>query len=132
MAKIGRFLGFHHPSGEKHIQASGAWVSCAGQDNTDAQCIVGDVPNIFDGQPNDHIGVLLASHRCCFISYIQLSPNQVRMMTFISGAKVLDPMWLGRVKVEASLLPTILDTYSSGYLNASFLDGSVTCVYVTL
>ena len=27
----GRGLGFHHPSGEIHIQDSGAWVSCPGE-----------------------------------------------------------------------------------------------------
>lgn len=26
----GRFLGFHHPSGEVHIQESNAWVACPG------------------------------------------------------------------------------------------------------
>ena len=26
----GRFLGFHHPSGEVHIQDSGAWDACPG------------------------------------------------------------------------------------------------------
>lgn len=26
----GRFLGYHHPSGEIHIQDSGTWVSCPG------------------------------------------------------------------------------------------------------
>ena len=27
----GRFLGFHHPSGEVHIQDSGAWDACPGE-----------------------------------------------------------------------------------------------------
>ncbi|KAI0326028.1 lipase [Cubamyces sp. BRFM 1775] len=52
----GRFLGFHHPSGEIHIQDSGAWLSCPGQDNTSDQCIVGDVPNIFEGDTSFHDG----------------------------------------------------------------------------
>ncbi|KAI0353777.1 lipase [Trametes cingulata] len=52
----GRFLGYHHPSGEVHIQDSGAWVSCPGHDNTSDQCIVGDVPNIFEGDESDHDG----------------------------------------------------------------------------
>ncbi|KAJ7623664.1 lipase [Roridomyces roridus] len=52
----GRFLGFHHPTGEIHIQDSGAWESCPGQDNDDDRCIVGDVPNIFDGDVSDHDG----------------------------------------------------------------------------
>lgn len=26
----GRFLGYHHPSGELHILDSGSWVSCPG------------------------------------------------------------------------------------------------------
>ncbi|EJF64333.1 lipase [Dichomitus squalens] len=52
----GRFLGFHHPSGEIHIQDSGAWLACPGQDNTDSECIVGDVSSIFDGDESDHDG----------------------------------------------------------------------------
>ncbi|RDB18455.1 Lipase [Hypsizygus marmoreus] len=52
----GRFLGYHHPSGEVHIQESGTWVSCPGQDNTSGQCIVGHVPNIFEGSIGDHDG----------------------------------------------------------------------------
>ncbi len=52
----GRFLGFHHPAGEIHIQDSGAWLACPGQDNTDSQCIVGDVANVFDGDESDHDG----------------------------------------------------------------------------
>ncbi|KAI0648795.1 lipase [Trametes meyenii] len=52
----GRFLGYHHPSGEIHIQDSGHWVACPGQDNTSDQCIVGDVPTIFQGNPANHNG----------------------------------------------------------------------------
>ncbi|EJF57711.1 lipase [Dichomitus squalens LYAD-421 SS1] len=52
----GRFLGYHHPSGEIHIQDSGEWLACPGQDNTDVRCIVGDVPNIFEGDESDHDG----------------------------------------------------------------------------
>lgn len=29
----GKFLGFHHPSGEVHIQDSGAWLACPGAYN---------------------------------------------------------------------------------------------------
>jgi len=52
----GRFLGFHHFSGEVHIQDSGAYDACPGQDNTSDLCIVGDVPNIFDGSTSYHDG----------------------------------------------------------------------------
>ncbi|KAF8651855.1 hypothetical protein AX16_004629 [Volvariella volvacea WC 439] len=52
----GRFLGYHHPSGEVHIEESGTWASCPGQDNTSTLCTVGDVPNIFDGNTSDHDG----------------------------------------------------------------------------
>ncbi|KAF9478910.1 lipase class 3 family protein [Pholiota conissans] len=52
----GRFLGYHHPSGEVHIMDNNQWVSCPGQDNTSTECIVGDVPNIFDGDTSDHDG----------------------------------------------------------------------------
>jgi hypothetical protein len=30
----GRFLGFHHPSGEIHIREDNTWVSCPSEDNT--------------------------------------------------------------------------------------------------
>lgn len=70
-------MGYHHPSGEVHIMANGQWVSCpgkhsipvlregerltgqtitVGQDNTSTECIVGDVPNIFDGDLSNHDG----------------------------------------------------------------------------
>ena len=73
----GMFLGYHHPSGEVHITDSGTWESCPGefgragavffcgtltrvrfpgQDNPSTQCIVGDVPNIFEGNLHDHDG----------------------------------------------------------------------------
>ncbi|KZS99722.1 alpha/beta-hydrolase [Laetiporus sulphureus 93-53] len=52
----GRFLGFVHPSGEVHIEDSGEWASCPGQDNPSTQCIVGDVPDIWDGDESDHDG----------------------------------------------------------------------------
>ncbi|KAI0297461.1 lipase [Multifurca ochricompacta] len=52
----GRFLGFHHVSGEVHITDSSAWENCPGQDNTSTLCIVGDVPTIFDGATGDHGG----------------------------------------------------------------------------
>jgi len=52
----GRFLGFHHPSGEIHIQDSNAWDNCPGQDNPSNLCIVGDVPNIFESNIGNHDG----------------------------------------------------------------------------
>ncbi|KAI0339395.1 lipase [Trametopsis cervina] len=52
----GRFLGFHHPAGEVHITDGGVWESCFGEDNPSTLCIVGDVPNIFDGDEDDHDG----------------------------------------------------------------------------
>lgn len=52
----GRFLGFHHPSGEIHITESNAWAACPGQDNTNSQCTIGTVPNIFEGHDGDHTG----------------------------------------------------------------------------
>ncbi|KAF8174960.1 lipase class 3 family protein [Pholiota molesta] len=52
----GRFLGYHHPSGEVHIMDNGSWVSCPGQDNPSTECIVGDVPNILVGNESDHDG----------------------------------------------------------------------------
>jgi len=52
----GRFLGYVHPAGEVHIMDNAQWVSCPGQDNTSTECVVGDVPNIFDGDTSDHDG----------------------------------------------------------------------------
>ncbi|KAJ1306613.1 hypothetical protein OPQ81_007611 [Rhizoctonia solani] len=52
----GRFLGYVHPSGEKHIVAAGLWYACVGQDNTSVDCSTGAVPNIFDGNTDDHAG----------------------------------------------------------------------------
>ncbi|KAF9236094.1 Alpha/Beta hydrolase protein [Melanogaster broomeanus] len=52
----GRFLGFVHPAGEVHIEDSGEWAACPGQDNTSDQCIVGDVPYIWDGNTSNHGG----------------------------------------------------------------------------
>ena len=75
-------LGFHHPSGEIHIQDSGTWDVCpgvfsfflrlrvarsiglcltiarpySGQDNPSKLCIVGDVRNIFEGHLANHHG----------------------------------------------------------------------------
>ncbi|KAI0825738.1 lipase [Irpex lacteus] len=52
----GKFLGYHHPSGEVHITDSSVWESCPGQDNSSDLCIVGAVPNIFDGSISNHDG----------------------------------------------------------------------------
>jgi predicted lipase len=54
----GRFLGYHHPSGEIHIQDSGTgvWVVCTGQENDSSQCSNGEVKTIFSGMEADHDG----------------------------------------------------------------------------
>ncbi|KAH7881944.1 Alpha/Beta hydrolase protein [Phlebopus sp. FC_14] len=59
----GMFMGFVHPAGEIHIEDSGEWAACPeinavtqGQDNPSTQCIVGDVPNIFESNESDHDG----------------------------------------------------------------------------
>ncbi|KAG9313250.1 Alpha/Beta hydrolase protein [Chiua virens] len=52
----GMFMGFVHPAGEVHITDSSEWVACPGQDNPSTQCIVGDVPNIFEGDEKNHDG----------------------------------------------------------------------------
>ena len=52
----GRSLGYHHPSGEIHIEEAGDWVACPGQDNPSTQCIIGTVPNIFVSNETDHNG----------------------------------------------------------------------------
>jgi hypothetical protein len=56
----GMFLGFAHPSNEKHIVISGLapgdWIACAGQDNENIDCSTGAVPNILVGNLDDHGG----------------------------------------------------------------------------
>ncbi|TFK48454.1 lipase [Heliocybe sulcata] len=53
----GRFLGFHHPSGEIHIdEETSTWEACPGQDNTSDLCTVGDVPDLFVSDAGDHDG----------------------------------------------------------------------------
>ncbi|KAG9104248.1 hypothetical protein FRC06_004232 [Ceratobasidium sp. 370] len=52
----GRFLGFTHPNGEKHIVAAGQWDACNGHDNTNESCSTGAVDNIFEGSTDDHLG----------------------------------------------------------------------------
>ncbi|KAG8781921.1 hypothetical protein FRC12_021402 [Ceratobasidium sp. 428] len=52
----GRFLGYHHSSGEKHIKSPGVWNACAGQDNTSTDCSTGAVPDIIIGNLIDHLG----------------------------------------------------------------------------
>jgi len=49
-------LGFHHPAGEIHIQDSGAWDGCPGQDNPSTLCSRGDVSSILEGNLNNHDG----------------------------------------------------------------------------
>lgn len=53
----GRFLGYHHFSGEIHIKKDDSVVLCHGQDNTG--CIIKDVPTIFSSSLNDHKGPYL-------------------------------------------------------------------------
>ncbi|GLB44369.1 putative alpha beta-hydrolase [Lyophyllum shimeji] len=52
----GQSMGYSHPSGEVHIQDSGVWVSCPGQENPSTQCTDGDVPTIAQGNQTDHSG----------------------------------------------------------------------------
>ena len=52
----GRFLGYHHPSGEIHIEASNEWDACSGQDNPSKLCIVGAVPSVLFSKTKDHDG----------------------------------------------------------------------------
>ncbi|KAJ7132294.1 lipase [Mycena epipterygia] len=52
----GEYWDYRHPAGEVHIQASGEWDSCAGQENDSELCSVGDVPSIVFGSIEDHDG----------------------------------------------------------------------------
>ncbi|KAI0297460.1 lipase [Multifurca ochricompacta] len=50
-----QFLGYRHPSGQVHIQDSGVWVACPGQENPSSQCTDGDV-SLFRNNEADHDG----------------------------------------------------------------------------
>ncbi|KAH9958857.1 lipase [Russula dissimulans] len=53
-----RDWGFVHPSGEVHIQDSGAWIACSaqpGQENTSKLCTDGDV-GLFHQSISNHLG----------------------------------------------------------------------------
>ncbi|KAH8833450.1 alpha/beta-hydrolase [Flagelloscypha sp. PMI_526] len=52
----GKFLGFHHVSGERHIKDDDSWVFCSGQDNSDDQCSTGQVGNVLQASVPDHFG----------------------------------------------------------------------------
>lgn len=46
-----------HPAGEVHIEDSGAWVSCPGQDNLSQHCSAGDATIPLDWNfGGDHYG----------------------------------------------------------------------------
>ncbi|KAF8633862.1 hypothetical protein AX15_001197 [Amanita polypyramis BW_CC] len=52
----GRFLHYHHPSGEVHITETGSWDVCPGHDNPGELCTVGDVPTVLASNASDHSG----------------------------------------------------------------------------
>jgi predicted lipase len=52
----GKLLGYRHVSGEIHIQDTGEWTECPGEDNPDSRCIVGAVPSIFQANLSEHSG----------------------------------------------------------------------------
>lgn len=49
-------LGYNQVSGEIHIQDSGKWISCPGEDNGDPRCVVGTVTSINQATFSDHSG----------------------------------------------------------------------------
>ncbi|CAE6530982.1 unnamed protein product [Rhizoctonia solani] len=51
-----KYLDYQHSSGEKHLLSEDSWVACVGQDNTDAQCSTGAVPNMFQADPENNKG----------------------------------------------------------------------------
>lgn len=51
-----KFFGYQHVLGEIHIQETGEWISCPGEDNPDPRCIVGAVPSVFQAKFSDHSG----------------------------------------------------------------------------
>ncbi|KAN0105220.1 Alpha/Beta hydrolase fold [Russula decolorans] len=49
-------LGYRHVSGEIHVQETGEWIACPGEDNSDPRCIVGAVPIISQANFSEHSG----------------------------------------------------------------------------
>ncbi|KIM56323.1 hypothetical protein SCLCIDRAFT_1220492 [Scleroderma citrinum Foug A] len=49
-------LGYVHPAGEVHIEDSGTWVSCPGQDNPSVDCSTGDATIPLDWSFENHYG----------------------------------------------------------------------------
>ncbi|KAJ6474664.1 lipase [Mycena vitilis] len=49
-------LQYRQVAGEVHIQASGEWMACPGQENPSQLCSAGDVPDIFVGSIANHDG----------------------------------------------------------------------------
>jgi len=65
---VARTLGFLAQVGEVFgVLMSQYLLGCVGQDNTDPQCTIGTVPNIFAGSLNDHSGKFKfqTCHSCC-------------------------------------------------------------------
>ncbi|KAG6810270.1 hypothetical protein H0H92_012622 [Tricholoma furcatifolium] len=91
----GMSLGYIHPSGEIHIQDSGAWLSCPGQDNPSTECIVGDVPNILDGDLSDHDGPYNGVE-------MALVPNDLGRTKSFSRSNI-NPAFLAGLKFTTSL-----------------------------
>lgn len=52
----GLLLGYRHPSGEAHINDGNVWTWCPGQDNSNANCSVGAVPNVLVSDVGNHDG----------------------------------------------------------------------------
>ncbi|KAJ7089807.1 lipase [Mycena belliarum] len=59
------FVNYRQPAGEIHIQASGEWDSCPGQENESDLCSAGDVPNIFSGSIANHDGPYAGVETSC-------------------------------------------------------------------
>jgi len=61
----GKFMGYVHPAGEVHIEASGKWAICPGHDNPSPECIVGTVSSIFSANETNHDGPYNGIHMHC-------------------------------------------------------------------
>ena len=49
-------FGYHHVSGEIHIQDTGEWTACPGEDNPDPRCMVGSTPSPGRANFSEHSG----------------------------------------------------------------------------
>lgn len=69
-----RFTGFHHESGEIHIEENGSFFACPGQDNDNSLCSTGDASSVLGASIEDHFGARLFDVRELILIKFPLGP----------------------------------------------------------